>query len=1180
MNYNNMMKNWKNFLNESSSPSLLQESLLNEMSPELADRIKEFGERPMEEYTFGNLFGDKRRKVIFMEVRPDGTIFDIIEFFQENGWTVNFGEGIVTKVLETAHGEKPVTLPIMKAMLKVKSAIEAKMVKPKAFYDKNWQSWSPYIVHNTARLEADAPKKARNLHAEYEKIQVNGDKTYDRLLYGQSLMFWIAEIKDDKFGGKAVFKGRDFKGKEMEVTVENSSPVWKADDKLREIFGPSLYRVHSVNGINPYTGKQSQGLRVAVQQGGEFPHLARFYLHQSPYGDVSGAPGGNKIDTWIKYLNTPVPGVKKSGPALDYFQRNPGVLEAMDTKPVIISRDPIDVARQSDFPETGIESCHSEGGMYDYCAIREADRAGLMAFMFEPEDMNEFLFPEDPDTPLSARGLDEIQEALDDWDAEEVMGDPKRDVDGMIPHARARLKRYVNQKEDYELALPDPTVYGSRFPGFTKAVTDWALEEQEGLLPENYAEMDAEEAREFFDSFVYTGGSYHNDAHSGEMFNNLLGVDHYANNLQTPYESEGREEQDPEYTSPNGAEEMEEAAQAVEDRADLEHGGIWYEVQDEMNEVYLYFSGDFRWTFPDEGKETETRSDLELPGWGDQMRELTGEVEAVLYEEDFYYNDVQIEEAGGNIYITVALENEEQANPDGFETFVNWMEELDGDNWERARKKLRSLLRKEGYLNTGEALDDTALEGLKNLKNFVEYDGGEGKHKDFSFELKHIMPIGRGYNMPGILARTYWAAKQRGPMQKLGLPYDVSNLDYHRAYRDLQNGYTPAAPGGTENFLRWYAMGKDLFQFVVRHVLETPPGEQLELPLQEEEEPITARTAQARAAEEETFAGATVQGLEKYLENFTVNVRASRSIPATAHGSVTTPEPTEWEEFGQRGQETGNLARGIQTTVPIEMDIEFDIDEEDTPQEVGLGIQILLWMDKHLDEIQGHAETLLQRYNDVYMKSVDARLKHQEGAADEIETVAAQLSMAAEKMVEEMKDTPVWGDDDAKDYIIKGADDYLMMKKRLMEELMDWSEDEPLEGSLVNRLKAAKKLLNHWKSTEQVRDRIVNVLKTLRLSSDKFYQKIVDVYRAEPLSTRYSVEEAKETVLTRIAYLYSLYTRLGMDAGPRHPEYRNWLNVATQMDFNADPYPEETEETTTPEEISEAVRRILMRSRR
>ena len=99
----------------------------------------------------------------------------------------------------------------------------------------------------------------------------------------------------------------------------------------------------------------------------------------------------------------------------------------------------------------------------------------------------------------------------------------------------------------------------------------------------------------------------------------------------------------------------------------------------------------------------------------------------------------------------------------------------------------------------------------------------------------------------------------------MGLPYDPSNLDYHRAYRDLQNGYTPVPAGGSENFLRWYAMGKDLFQFVVRHVLETPPGEQLELPLQEEEEPITARTAQARAAEEETFAGATVQGLREIL---------------------------------------------------------------------------------------------------------------------------------------------------------------------------------------------------------------------------------------------------------------------------------------------------------------------------
>ena len=503
---------------------------------------------------------------------------------------------------------------------------------------------------------------------------------------------------------------------------------------------------------------------------------------------------------------------------------------------------------------------------------------------------------------------------------------------------------------------------------------------------------------------------------------------------------------------------------------------------------------------------------------------------------------------------------------------------MDGDNWERARKKLRSLLRKEGYLNTGEALDDTALEGLKNLKNFVEYDGGEGKHKDFSFELKHIMPIGRGYNMPGILARTYWAAKQRGPMQKLGLPYDVSNLDYHRAYRDLQNGYTPAASGGSENFLRWYAMGKDLFQFVVRHVLETPPGEQLELPLQEEEEPITARTARARAAEEETFAGATVQGLGKYLENFTVNVRASRSIPATAHGSVTTPEPTEWEEFGQRGQETGDLARGIQHTVPIEMDIEFDIDEEDTPGEMGLGIQILLWMDKHIDEIQGHAETLLQRYNDVYMKSVDARLKYQEGTSDEIETAAAQLSMAAEKMVEEMKGTPVWDDDDAKDQILSAANDYTTMKSRLMEELMDWSEDEPLEGSLVNRYKAVQKTLKHWESTKPVRKNIVDVLMSLKFSSDKFYQKIVDVYRDESLSTRYSVEEAKETVLTRLAHLYSLYTRNGMDAARHEPQLHKWLNVANDIDFNTDPYPEDTEETTNPEEIAEAVRRLLRKA--
>ena len=66
-------------------------------------------------------------------------------------------------------------------------------------------------------------------------------------------------------------------------------------------------------------------------------------------------------------------------------------------------------------------------------------------------------------------------------------------------------------------------------------------------------------------------------------------------------------------------------------------------------------------------------------------------------------------------------------------------------------------------------------------------------------------------------------------------------------------------------------------------------------------------------------------------------------------------------------------------------------------------------------------------------------LNIQNTASDDIETVAAQLSMAAEKMVEEMKETPVWDDDGAKEYILKGSDDYLTMKKRLMEELMDWS---------------------------------------------------------------------------------------------------------------------------------------------
>ena len=1166
MNYNSMMKKWNNFVNESySPPSLHEEQALEEAMPSTIEKLKNLRPRDIEDYPFRNLFGDMLRRVVFMEVKPDGVIFDIQEFFTENGWEPKWGEGVITKEMQTLKGPKTVTIPIMKALIKVKNAVLGRDEKPEKFWKENNAAWRQYEVAGTHSLNDDAPKKARNLHAEWLKIRKNGRESFDRLQNGPAIWMERVESTEDTYGGKDIWKGRDFKKQPVEVEVPRSPIPGYMDENTRKVFQDKYpgMNVMLVNRANDFGG-YDLWIRISIPDGGEFPLLQRAHLNR-PAGQDQ-----NLIESWIKYLNTPLPGVKGSGPALDYYTRNPEVLKTMDLKPVVISRDVIDIGRMSDFPSDGIDSCHTEGGMYDYCAIREADDAGLVSWLFEPEDLNEFLFPDDPDTPLSERSLDEINEALHEWDRQEIMYDPARDIDGMVPQARGRLRRYINTNEDYDLALPDPTIYGDRYPGFNKAIRDWALEEQEGYLPENYADMSEEEADEFFGSFVFTGGSYHSDAASGEMLNDFLGKDYYRHTQQVPYDDMGKYEQDREYRIEGGVEDMEDAASEIENRADLDHGGIWYEVQDYEHPPYLSYSGDFRWMFP--SREGEHRTEKQLPNYAepDEYRALREEIEAILYEYDFYYSDVEISPgSGGNIYITCNLENDYSADPDGFEQFVEWMETLDQDPWQMVRKKLRTLLRKSGLLSAGETLDDTLLSGMGNLEHFVEHEGSD---KDFSFELKNLLPIGKGYNMPTVLARTYWASKKGG---------DPATLNYNLAYRDLQNGFSMGSGKGVE----WHGMAKDLFQFVAREVVGDVGVEgekQLELPLQEEEE-ITARTPQARAAEEETFAAATLEHLGKHLENFVVIAKAGESKPMTALGSTYTPDSSEWEEFGQRVGSSGVVKRGLQHTVPVEIDIIFDIDEEDTPKEMGVAIQMLLWMDKNLDKLQEHAGYLLQKYNDIYLKSVDARIASQNQKSGEIEDIAAGLGIAAEDMLKEWKKA-VWDVEDAREEILGMANLFEMRKKNLMELFYDWSEDEAMDGALLNTFKTAKDQLRIWNDTKDQRKEVLDAVKHLESVDKNYYRAVMRNYQALSVQAgarpainvgyEYSATEARDTVLTKLAFLYRVLLSMGPNRGASIHNYERWMEAYRQTDFSEAAIPKGTDE-----DVFEQLERTLNESK-
>lgn len=157
---------------------------------------------------------------------------------------------------------------------------------------------------------------------------------------------------------------------------------------------------------------------------------------------------------------------------------------------LVLSRAPVDVLRMSDHPGAtqSMESCHSEGGSYFQCAINEAKGTGLVAYLVNEED------------------LDKI-----DLDDDEIFKDQDRDVDGIVPRGRVRLRRFENKKDGSEVAIPELNMYGENHPGVLEVVTDWAREKQPKFMQSNPKPSD----------YVLTGGS--TDSPSLGLWDNMLG---------------------------------------------------------------------------------------------------------------------------------------------------------------------------------------------------------------------------------------------------------------------------------------------------------------------------------------------------------------------------------------------------------------------------------------------------------------------------------------------------------------------------------------------------------------------------------------------------------------------------------------------------------------------------------
>ena len=179
---------------------------------------------------------------------------------------------------------------------------------------------------------------------------------------------------------------------------------------------------------------------------------------------------------------------------------------------IVLSRHPIDILRMADYEH--IQSCHSPasrggGGEYYACAVAEAHGHGAIAYLVNQEQLEEFY-----DKNLEPGKHDRELYALDN---EELFADKRRDVEGIEPIARLRIRKFAYPKDEGEekggipawtgqLAVPEERVYGPDISGFRDELRDWLKTKQEDKMKGLPRTGDGSVI--LLDDFAMVGGTY------------------------------------------------------------------------------------------------------------------------------------------------------------------------------------------------------------------------------------------------------------------------------------------------------------------------------------------------------------------------------------------------------------------------------------------------------------------------------------------------------------------------------------------------------------------------------------------------------------------------------------------------------------------------------------------------
>jgi hypothetical protein len=415
---------------------------------------------------------------------------------------------------------------------------------------------------------------------------------------------------------------------------------------------------------------------------------------------------------------------------------------------VIISRSPIDIVRMSDHSEW--RSCHSQGDLYFHCAIEEAKTGGAVAYVVKNSDLKQ----------------------VEDLQAKDIFKDKKRNIHGIEPLERLRLRRFTNKAdENIELLIPELKTYGIKHVGFEDAVQNWAKHVQRDILSTNPD----------FKDYDLRGGSYQ-DNDAGDLWSKFLDKD--IKGIKKSIDKNSKDGED-----------WQTRADELIAHRKFQHWRVYAITDFDYDQPTLFANADCMWEFPDE-LFIKNLTDKDLKTYHFDKKEPVPFGSYLKKQLSSGIEELSVDERGSVIRITVSVTPDDVYDPDTLERFLDSVDDYE-KQYEKDYGIIWNCLLQYGFVKERELTDLK----FKHFHTDSEYD-----ERELNSELMEIGDLtgvnpsfvesGRTFNINGKNLSYLRIAKPKiNPNEIFGIKEDWVRVCIDETYHKLSR-YEPL---GTPN---------------------------------------------------------------------------------------------------------------------------------------------------------------------------------------------------------------------------------------------------------------------------------------------------------------------------------------------------------------------------------------------